>query len=324
MYKNDLKIVDCVILTYKPSYDFVLLLNKLINQDYKINKIFIINTEEKYFYINFDSDQKKELLNIINDERIDVINIEERDFDHGATRNLIINYSNADYIVYFTSDSIPYNNDLITNLVNGFSIDKKIKVSYARHIAKDNATYKEKLVREFNYPDKSILKSADTINQLGIKNYFSSNVCAIYDFKYFKDVKGFTENIILNEDSYYAYKVINDGYKVYYNADAKVLHSHNYSYIKQFKRYFDIGVSHNKDKEIFKNVSVTKEGTKLFKRIAIIMLQKFRIISLIDFIIDMIFRYMGFEKGKKYKNLTLNACLKYTLNKNYFLRNKNV
>ena len=123
MYKNDLKIVDCVILTYKPSYDFVLLLNNLINQDYKINKIYIINTEEKYFYINFDSEQKIELLNIINDERIEIINIKEEDFDHGATRNLIINYSNADYIVYFTSDSIPYNNDLITNLDTFISLN---------------------------------------------------------------------------------------------------------------------------------------------------------------------------------------------------------
>ena len=88
-----------------------------------------------------------------------------------------------------------------------------------------------------------IIKSKDTLDLYGIKNYFMSNVCAIYDFKYFKQNNGFTENIILNEDTYFAYKIINDGYKVLYNSNALVYHSHNYSYIKQFKPKYSIRIS---------------------------------------------------------------------------------
>ncbi|VCW13919.1 hypothetical protein BANRA_01245 [Escherichia coli] len=41
---------------------------------------------------------------------------------------------------------------------------------------------------------------------------------------------------------YYTAKAILAGYKVAYVADAVVKHSHNYSPIDEFKRYFDIGV----------------------------------------------------------------------------------
>ena len=321
MNNENSKIVDIVIMTYKPSHKFVLLLKSLFNQNYKINKIYIINTEEKELFINLDTEDKEELKIILEKSLICLININEKEFDHGASRNIILKYSNSDYIIFFTNDAVPYDEDLIKNLVLGFSNDSLIKASYARQIPFKDAYYKEKLIREFNYPNYDIIKSIDTIDKYGIKNYYMSNVCAIYDYNYFKNNNGFIENIILNEDTYFAYKIINDGYKVLYNSNALVYHSHNYNYIKQFKRYFDIGVSHNKDEILLKNIGANKEGFKLTKYVIIKMLKSFKIIELIDFIIDLVFRYLGFILGKNYKKLDKKTSLKFTMNKNYFLRN---
>ena len=321
MNNNLLKKVDIVIMTYRPSQKFVLLLQGLLNQNYDINSILIINTNENELFINLDEKNILLLNELLKNGIINLININSSEFDHGASRNIVLKYSNADYIIFFTNDAVPYDNNLIKNLVDGMNKDSYIKASYARQIPFDDAYYKEKLIREFNYPNYDIIKSKETLNLYGIKNYFMSNVCAIYDFKYFKTNNGFTENIILNEDTYFAYKIINDGYKVLYNSSALVYHSHNYSFIKQFKRYFDIGVSHNKDEIVLKNISSNKEGFKLFKIVLFEMLRHFKLLEAIDFIIDLFFRYLGFTIGKNYKYINKDFCLKLTMNKNYFLRN---
>lgn len=43
---------------------------------------------------------------------------------------------------------------------------------------------------------------------------------------------------------YFAAQAVITGYKVAYVSEARVRHSHNYSVMEEFKRYFDIGVFH--------------------------------------------------------------------------------
>ena len=50
------------------------------------------------------------------------------------------------------------------------------------------------------------------------------------------------EKTIFNEDMIYAADLIHAGYGIAYAADAKVVHSHNYSCSQQFHRNFDLGV----------------------------------------------------------------------------------
>ncbi len=48
--------------------------------------------------------------------------------------------------------------------------------------------------------------------------------------------------VIMCEDQYVAARMLEAGYSIYYAADASVIHSHNYSLMEEFKRYFDLGV----------------------------------------------------------------------------------
>lgn len=43
---------------------------------------------------------------------------------------------------------------------------------------------------------------------------------------------------------FYTAKAVLSGYKVAYAAKAEVQHSHNYTPLEEFRRYFDIGVFH--------------------------------------------------------------------------------
>lgn len=60
--------------------------------------------------------------------------------------------------------------------------------------------------------------------------------------------------------------LIQAGYGIAYAADAKVIHSHNYSCMQQFHRNFDLGVSQAEHPEIFASVKSEGEGIRLVKQ----------------------------------------------------------
>lgn len=57
--------------------------------------------------------------------------------------------------------------------------------------------------------------------------------------------------------------MIRNGYRIAYEAEAKVIHSHNYTNGQQFHRNFDLGVSQAEHPNIFANVPSESEGKKL-------------------------------------------------------------
>ena len=66
----------------------------------------------------------------------------------------------------------------------------------------------------------------------------------------------FVKKAIFNEDMLYAAKVIQNGESIYYNAEARVIHSHNYNFMQQFHRNFDMAVSQAEHPEIFEGISL--------------------------------------------------------------------
>lgn len=67
----------------------------------------------------------------------------------------------------------------------------------------------------------------------------------------------------MGEDVCATARILLRGWKIYYNADACVFHSHNYSLVEDFKRYFDIGVFHSREKWLRQNFGkADSEGIK--------------------------------------------------------------
>lgn len=315
---------DVVILTHAPKDDVILSIEKLLNQSIKPSKIVIYNTCENLFYSKIVNVERfKELINLSN---VKVIHISEDEFDHGRARNEAAKFCESDYLLFLTDDAIPYDKHMCEEMIKSFdkysTANSKVAVVYARQIAKSDAKLKERYVREFNYPDYDVIKEKSKEKELGIKNYYCSNVCAMYDRDIFNKLGCFEEDIILNEDTFYVYNAINKGYKVVYASHAKVLHSHNLSYKEQFSRNFDIGVSQFERKEIFSQIPSTKEGKKMLVNVSRRLLGGFHIIMFVDFVIECFYRYMGFSKGKKFESLTIDDCIKHASNKNYFIKKK--
>ena len=118
----------------------------------------------------------------------------------------------------------------------------------------------EQYTRQFNYPEQSCVKTKADIPTLGIKTFFCSDVCAAYRRDLFEELGGFESPVIFNEDMFFAANAIEHGYGVAYAADAKVVHSHNYTMRQQFHRNFDLAVSQKQHPEIFEQVSSEAGG----------------------------------------------------------------
>ena len=297
---------DIIIPTYKPGEEFKALLNGILTQTLKPDKIIIINTEEKFW--------KKEFEEII---PVNVIHISKSEFDHGATRRLGAKISEADVSVCMTQDARPKDDMLFSSLISAFS-DDKTAISYARQETDDKAGEIERYTREFNYPGKDRVKTSEDIKNLGIKAWFCSDVCAAYRKSAYNMAGGFVKHTVFNEDMLMAAKVMDMGFKVVYKADARVIHYHEYSLWQQFSRNFDLGASHREYREVFEKVSSYKEGGRLVKDTAKHLLKVGKFYLIPKLVLHSAAKLLGYKLGKKYDKLPKKLVLKFCMNKEYF------
>ena len=289
---KDVKI-DILIPTYEPNEEFGRLLDMLKKQTVAINKIIIMNTLGTGLwseFINKFSDDTKTVL--------EIHNLSRDEFNHGATRNAAVKYSDADYFICMTQDAIPADEFVIENLMKAFFENEKIKMAYARQLPKENAGDIEKITRAFNYPDKSVIKTKEDIKTLGIKAFFASNVCCAYEREIFDRLGGFINKTDFNEDMMYASKLIRSGFAIKYCADAKVYHSHNYSLMGQFKRNKAVAESQKLHPEYFGDVKSEGEGIKLVKTTAKELCKKGKWYKVPELIVVSGFKYLGYLAGK--------------------------
>lgn len=170
------------------------------------------------------------------------------DFNHGGTRQWAAEQVEADVLIYLTQDAIP-KPDCFEVLCRAFD-NSVVGVAYARQLPRVNAGVLEKHARLFNYPDEARIKTLQDKTELGIKTCFSSDSCAAYRVDALQSVGGFPHDVIGSEDAFVAAKVLLKGWSVHYVADALVEHSHNYSLLEEFRRYFDIGVFYGREQWI--------------------------------------------------------------------------
>ncbi len=170
--------------------------------------------------------------------------IARNQFNHGATRQLAIEtYPNVEIFIFLTQDAILANPSALAYLVSMFD-DPYVGAAYGRQIPHPDATPLAAHVRHYNYPATSRVKSMSDIPSLGLRTAFCSNSMAAYRRTALMRCGGFPRNTIVNEDMYVAGKMILEGLRIAYCAQAVAYHSHNYRFLEEFKRYFDQGVFH--------------------------------------------------------------------------------
>ena len=301
--------IDIIIPTYKPDTEFAELLRSLALQVVQPNNIFVINTEEKYWNAEWESKYSN----------LKVIHIKKNEFDHGGSRNKAAELSNADILVFMTQDALPSDENTLAELIKPIE-ERCAEISYCRQMPRADADLIEQYTRNFNYPDKSRIKSSDDLKELGIKTFFCTNVCAAYKRDVFVSLGGFPQPVVLNEDSILAARAIEAGFRVSYTAQAMVIHSHNYSGTQQFHRNFDIGASHALYPEIFAKYPASGEGKRLVKQTIKYVIKKKKPLLVFKTIHLSGWKFLGYSFGKRFKKLPMSIVKKWSMNPAFWER----
>lgn len=307
MRKNQ---IDVIIPTYRPDERVVLLVRRLLKQSRRPDHIYLVNTVSESF--------PKELTEFT--DEVIVTHIRPEQFDHGGTRHEAAMRSKAEFLLYMTQDAVPVGKDLIETLYRCFE-DEKVGAAYARQLPAPDCHLIERYTRSFNYPPESCVKSAEDLPKMGIKTYFCSDVCAMYRRPIYESLGGFEEKMIFNEDMVMAAKIIQSGYKVAYAAEAKVIHSHNYSCMQQFKRNFDLAVSQTDFPQIFEEVKSENEGIRLVKETARYLIRIKKPWLIFSLVTKSGFKFLGYRLGKQYKKLPGQVIRRCTMNRRYWENN---
>jgi rhamnosyltransferase len=181
-----------------------------------------------------------------------LISIRREEFNHGATRQMAAELLvDAEIIVYLTQDAILADPWAIDRLVANFE-DPAVGVAYGRQLPKPGASAIEAHARLFNYPKNSEIRDLSSRERMGFKAVFMSNSFSAYRRSALMAVGGFRSAVILSEDTLAAANLLLAGWKIAYASDACVYHSHSYTWLQEFKRYFDIGVLHSRERWLLK------------------------------------------------------------------------
>ncbi len=229
--------------------------------------------------------------------------ISKEDFGHGKTRQFALQkYLNSDVVIFLTQDAFLASNDALNKLVNVFD-DPLVGISYGRQLPRIGARQIEAHARIFNYPDKSHIRSIKDKEALGLKVAFTSNSFCAYRTEALIDVGGFPLDTIVSEDMYVAAKMLKKGWKIAYCSKAAVYHSHNYGYMDEFRRYFDIGVFNSREQWILHEFGNAESKGLEFIRSEVSFLMHKNIILIIESFFRTIIKFVGYRLGMIEKSI---------------------
>ncbi len=270
--------------------------------------------------IVIDSESDDGTLEIAASRNVGIQSIPRKDFNHGGTRNRVAGSAVGKYLVFLTQDILPVDDCLLENLVTPLERDPEIVITYGRQVAYSHAYPIEKFIRTFNYPQASRTRDKNDIAGLGVKTFFCSNACAAYRSDIFRQLGGFRDDTIMNEDMEFVYRAVMSGYKVHYAADAQVWHSHNYTLLEQFRRYVDIGVFFSDNEQLAVFSRNEDEGKRYLLAAAGYLIKNKKSSELPHLFLDSVARFIGYRVGKNYRHLPGKVMRSMSMHRNYWLQ----
>ena len=203
--------------------------------------------------------------------------------------------SDADILVFITQDIVIEEDLWLYNLTKSILKDE-CEAAFSRQITKYNNI--EKYTREKNYPKESYIVSKKDLSIMGLRTFFFSDASSAIKTNIFKELNGYDKkNLPISEDMYIAYKIIMNNYRIKYESDSIVYHSHQFKLKELYDRYKLTG-KFFKQNSYLANYGTNKSGGGLAIYILKRAIQDKNIKVLIRFPFDMGARFIGMKVGK--------------------------
>ncbi|MBL4770445.1 MAG: glycosyltransferase, partial [Planctomycetes bacterium] len=155
------------------------------------------------------------------------------EFDHGDTRNLMASRTRGDLLVFLTQDAIPAGPDWLQTLVNNFE-DEGVGAAYCRNVPRPDAQRATKILSAGD-PGYAVERTVQVAPPAGTE-LSPDEQRLLYNFN---DVASAVRRDLwirhpfprtnFGEDVLMARALIEGGFKIIYDAEATVEHSHDYT-----------------------------------------------------------------------------------------------
>ena len=118
---------------------------------------------------------------------------------------------------------------------------------------------------------------------------------------------------------YFAAKAVLAGYKICYASSASCKHSHNYTFMQEFRRYFDMGVFHRNEPWIRKEFGkVRGEGMKFIRSEFFYLYRNKNFFWIPLAFINNFFKILGYKSGSFYDKLPRKLAVSFSACKSYW------
>ena len=186
-----------------------------------------------------DSGSVDGTLELLRSFPVRIVEIPPEDFHHARTRNFAARLAQGKILVLLSQDAIPASEDWLEFMIRNFD-DPKVGAVYGRQCPKPGSSLERRQALDAVYGDVRVVKDPAHRNGLGYRFYHFSDANAAIRRDVWEKTQ-FPEELKVFEDLGIAKRILDSGWKIVYEPEAAVIHSHDHNTIGLLKRYFDIG-----------------------------------------------------------------------------------
>ena len=200
------------------------------------------NIAEEVEIIVVDSGSTDDSVVIAREHGATVIDIAPGTFTHGGSRNLGALRARGEVLMFISQDAYPVADDWLELLIAPIREDETVASVYGRQLPHDGASPPEVYFLDFLYGPRARRQSASGVAEVSMDTTLFSNVNAAIRRRLWEEFP-FSSDIVMSEDQEWSRSAILAGHSLVYEPRAAVRHSHNYTMVAAFRRFFDSGVS---------------------------------------------------------------------------------
>jgi glycosyltransferase involved in cell wall biosynthesis len=219
----------------------ILLLTKNARQDLErvLPVLFAQKQVSPFEVIAIDSGSSDGTLEVLRRFPVQLRQLPAQEFHHARTRNLAASLASGQILIFLSQDAVPASDLWLKMMISNFE-DPNVAAVYGRQFPKSGSSVERVDALDTIYGDEKIVKDPADRNGMGYRFYHFSDVNAAIRRNVWEE-EHFPEDLKVFEDLGIAKRILDRGWKIVYEPQAAVFHSHTHTTVGLFKRYFDIG-----------------------------------------------------------------------------------
>jgi len=218
-----------VLCTRNVEASISILLQAIYNQDY--------DGEIEVIIMDSSDDRTPD---VVKDFPVSLVRVEPQDYNNAKTRNKGADMTTGNLLIFLSVDIEIRDRSWLSKLTRHFATSDVAGV-FGRQIPKEDAQPMEKFFYSYVYPEDTVVLELQE-GKLNYKRHvYFSNVNAAIRRSVWENIK--LPEMLISEDLEWARKTLVAGYKIIYDSEAAVYHSHRRSLKNALQWYFDNGAT---------------------------------------------------------------------------------